>query len=65
MAEFLQDTLRGRGLEEQPFFDPARVRGLLDHLPELGPEARAAVDPSLMVIVGLVRFSVLLKADRL
>jgi asparagine synthase (glutamine-hydrolysing) len=63
MATFVQDTLRSRALEDQPFFAPEKVRGLLDALPLMSAEARAALDPGLMLLVGTVRMSERLRAQ--
>lgn len=56
MSDLLQDTLRGRQMQDQPFFDAKKVREFLDLLPSFAPEVRAAVDPGLMMILGIVRF---------
>jgi asparagine synthase (glutamine-hydrolysing) len=37
LAVFCQDTLRSRCVEDQPFFDPCRVRGLMDQVAAMEP----------------------------
>jgi len=44
----LQDALRSKSFEAVPFFDHAKVRQLLDSLPEMKAADRGAVDPVLM-----------------
>jgi asparagine synthase (glutamine-hydrolysing) len=51
MAGFVQDTLRSSTLDLQPFFDPALVRGLLDDVPKLDPDARAVAEAPLLGVV--------------
>jgi asparagine synthase (glutamine-hydrolysing) len=48
-AAFLEDTLRSRAFAEMPFFDPARIRSLLDRIPSLSERERIATDPVLML----------------
>jgi len=47
----LQDTLRGRALQSVPFFAPAKVRALLDRVPEMDTADKTAVDPALMFVL--------------
>jgi asparagine synthase (glutamine-hydrolysing) len=46
--EALQDVLRSKNFASLPFFDRAKVLQLLDQLPTMKAEDRAAVDPVLM-----------------
>ncbi|MGH3963904.1 MAG: asparagine synthase (glutamine-hydrolyzing) [Pseudonocardiaceae bacterium] len=56
LAVFCQDTLRSRSVEDQPFFDPCRVRGLMDHVAAMEPADRAAFQT---VVLGIVSTCVL------
>jgi asparagine synthase (glutamine-hydrolysing) len=51
LHELLQDTLRGPDLGAMPFFDRAKVLGLLDGLAGMDAAARTAVDPALMILL--------------
>src|SRR5262249_52811862 len=51
LYEFVQDTLRGPVLASLPFYDRAKVVALLDELPALDIDGRAALDPLLMILV--------------
>lgn len=44
----LQDVLRGSNFKSVPFFDSVKVQRLLDQLPRMKAEDRAALDPVLM-----------------
>ena len=47
----LRDILRSSTLHRQPFFDTALVRGLLDEIPKLDPDARAVAEAPLLNVV--------------
>lgn len=49
----VSDTLNSNALLSVPFFDPAKVRGLLDRLPGLSQAQQVAADHLLMEITGL------------
>jgi asparagine synthase (glutamine-hydrolysing) len=51
LRELMQDTLRGSGLRDVPFFDPQRVISLLDSLPQIDDETRTGVDATLMLVL--------------
>jgi asparagine synthase (glutamine-hydrolysing) len=51
LYELVQETLRGPVMASLPFYDQARVVALLDGLPALGDDARAALDPVLMILL--------------
>jgi asparagine synthase (glutamine-hydrolysing) len=51
MAGFVQDILRSSTLHTQPFFDTTLVRGLLDEVPKLDPDARAVAEAPLLNVV--------------
>ena len=53
LYELCQDTLRGPGLAQLPFFDPQAVAALLDRLPLLEDEERAALDPLILALTSL------------
>jgi hypothetical protein len=63
MAEFIQDSLRSQQLRDQPFFDPEKVIALLDSLPRMTAEAQAALDPGLMMLLGTVRMTSLIRSQ--
>lgn len=46
--ELVQDTLRSSTFSTLPFFSQSRLLALLDNLPTMSPEDRAATDPVLM-----------------
>lgn len=48
-----QDTLRS-SLKATPFYNPAAVAGLLDHLPAMNEGARTAVDPVILTMLSVV-----------
>jgi asparagine synthase (glutamine-hydrolysing) len=50
-TSLLEDTLRSTLLEDMEFFDPPRVRSLLDQLPTMGKQQRLAWDPVLMLVL--------------
>jgi asparagine synthase (glutamine-hydrolysing) len=50
LYELMQETLRGPVLASLPFYDRAKVVALLDELPALDIDARAAIDPVLMIL---------------
>jgi asparagine synthase (glutamine-hydrolysing) len=51
LAVFCQDTLRSRSVEDQPFFDPCRVRGVMDQIAAMEPAVRAAFEGVVLRIV--------------
>lgn len=51
LAVFCQDVLHSRHVEDQPFFEPCRVRGLVDHLAGMQPADRAAFEGVVLRIV--------------
>jgi asparagine synthase (glutamine-hydrolysing) len=51
LYEFMQETLRGPILASLPFYDRKKVVSLLDGLPALDIDARAAADPVLMILL--------------
>jgi asparagine synthase (glutamine-hydrolysing) len=51
LAVFCQDTLRSETLKEQPFFDPVRVRALMDRVAAMHPAERAGRDSVILRIV--------------
>lgn len=51
LAVFCQDTLRSQAVEDQPFFDPCRVRGLMDQVAAMDPADRAAFEGVVLLIV--------------
>jgi asparagine synthase (glutamine-hydrolysing) len=50
LYELVQETLRGPVLASLAFYDRAKVIALLDDLPVLDIDARAALDPVLMIL---------------
>lgn len=44
LAVYCQDLLRSSIVKDQPFFDPVRVRGLMDQVAQMEPDARAAYE---------------------
>ncbi len=53
LYEMCQDTLRGPGMRDLPFFDSASVALLLDGLPRMEGRARTALDPLIMALTSL------------
>lgn len=51
LALFCQDILRSQAVEDQPFFDPSRVRGLMDQVASMDPADRAVFDSVVLMIV--------------
>ena len=51
LYELMQETLRGPVMASLPFYDRANVVALLDNLPTLDIDARAALDPVLMILL--------------
>jgi asparagine synthase (glutamine-hydrolysing) len=51
LHEMMQDALRGPMARQLPFFDQAKVVGMLDRLPALGPGEKVAVDQILMLLL--------------
>ncbi|MGH3550632.1 MAG: asparagine synthase (glutamine-hydrolyzing) [Pseudonocardiaceae bacterium] len=51
LAVFCQDTLRSRAVEDQPFFDPRRIHGLMDQVAAMEPADRAAFEGVALRIV--------------
>ncbi|WDE06072.1 asparagine synthase (glutamine-hydrolyzing) [Thalassomonas viridans] len=53
LYQLVQDTLRSKQLEMLPFFDAAKVRSLLDSLPQMTRNEQALIDPMLMELTSL------------
>ncbi len=53
LYELCQDTLRGPGLAQLPFFDPRAVAALLDRLPLLDDGERTTLDPLILALTSL------------
>ncbi len=53
LHDFVQDTLRGPALAATPFFRPEAVHRLLDRVPELPSEDRAAADSLLLMLASV------------
>ncbi len=51
LHDLVQDALRGPAMQRVPYFDQARVVGLLDRLPSLQPGEQVAADQILMVLL--------------
>jgi asparagine synthase (glutamine-hydrolysing) len=51
LAMFCQDTLRSGSVEDQPFFDPCRVRGLMDQVAAMEPADQAVFENIVLLIV--------------
>src|SRR4029077_7411610 len=51
LYELVQETLRGPAMASLPFYDRAKVVALLDELPALDIDGRAALDPVLMILL--------------
>ncbi|MBA2472252.1 MAG: hypothetical protein H0V41_08460 [Pseudonocardiales bacterium] len=51
LSVFCQDTLRSRSVEDQPFFNPCRIRGLMDQVATMEPADRAAFEGVVLRIV--------------
>ena len=51
LAMFCQDTLRSGSVEDQPFFDPCRVRGLMDQVAAMEAADRAVFENIVLLIV--------------
>jgi asparagine synthase (glutamine-hydrolysing) len=47
--ELMRDAFRSAGFEALPFFDAAKVRELLEKVPEMPPREQTATDPVLML----------------
>ncbi|MGH3897711.1 MAG: asparagine synthase (glutamine-hydrolyzing) [Pseudonocardiaceae bacterium] len=56
LAVFCQDTLRSRSVDDQPFFDPCRLRGLMDQVAAMEPADRGAFES---VVLGIVSTCIL------
>jgi asparagine synthase (glutamine-hydrolysing) len=54
LGAMVQDTLRGTAIDSVPFFDKRKVVGLLDALPSLPIETRAAMDAPLLLMLSTV-----------
>jgi asparagine synthase (glutamine-hydrolysing) len=48
---FCQDVLRSGAVDDQPFFDPARVRTLMDQVAGMAPDERAAFEGVVLRVV--------------
>ncbi|MBN8228459.1 asparagine synthase (glutamine-hydrolyzing) [Corallococcus macrosporus] len=53
LYQLVRDVLNGSELDALPFFDPARVRGLLEKLPTLSAHEQGLLDPMLMELTSL------------
>ncbi len=53
LYEMCQDTLRGPGMRESPFFDHGQVAALLDSLPGMEESERSTLDPLIMALTSL------------
>jgi asparagine synthase (glutamine-hydrolysing) len=51
LYELMQETLRGPVMASLPFYERAKVVALLDDLPALDADARAALDPVLTILL--------------
>jgi asparagine synthase (glutamine-hydrolysing) len=51
LSAFCQDVLRSSVMDDQPFFEPARVRKLMDQVATLGHAERTSHGPTVMTIV--------------
>jgi asparagine synthase (glutamine-hydrolysing) len=51
LAVFCQDVLRSKVVEDQPFFEPCRVRRLMDRLAAMDPAERATFEGVVLRIV--------------
>lgn len=51
LNQLMQDVLRSSALDDQPFYDPAKVHGLLDMLPTLEPRKLGGVSYLLTMIL--------------
>ena len=54
LAVFCQDTLRSTEIGDQPFFDPVRIRTLMDEVAGMGPDERAAFEGVVLRVVSTV-----------
>lgn len=53
LYQLVRDVLSGPELEALPFFEPARVRALLERLPQLTAHEQGLLDPMLMELTSL------------
>jgi asparagine synthase (glutamine-hydrolysing) len=53
LYQLVRDVLNGPELDSLPFFDPARVRDLLQRLPQLSAHEQGLLDPMLMELTSL------------
>lgn len=53
LYEMCQDTLRGPGMRDLPFFDTGQVTRLLDSLPGMDEGKRVALDPLIIALTSL------------
>ncbi|HKP64721.1 MAG TPA: asparagine synthase (glutamine-hydrolyzing) [Polyangiales bacterium] len=51
MTEFCRDVLASSVVDEQPFFEPRRVRGLMDAVADMAPVDRGAFEGALLRVV--------------
>jgi asparagine synthase (glutamine-hydrolysing) len=51
MTEFCRDVLASSAVDEQPFFEPRRVRGLMDAVADMAPGDRGAFEGALLRVV--------------
>lgn len=54
MSVFCQDTLRSTAVADQPFFNPAQIRVLMDKIAGMGPDERAAFEGVALRVVSTV-----------
>jgi asparagine synthase (glutamine-hydrolysing) len=53
LYQLVRDVLNGTELDSLPFFDPSRVRDLLERLPQLSVHEQGLLDPMLMELTSL------------
>ena len=49
----MREIVTGPGLDRLPFFDPQRVRALVDELPRLDRMRRLVMDPVMIAVASL------------
>jgi asparagine synthase (glutamine-hydrolysing) len=53
MSTLCRDVLSSAAVYDQPFFDPVRVRGLMDRLGDMAPADRAAFEGAVLQVVSI------------
>jgi asparagine synthase (glutamine-hydrolysing) len=53
MTEFCRDILASSAVDDQPFFEPQRVRGLMDAVSDMAPVDRSAFEGALLRVVSI------------